>query len=452
MQLVIFHLFLLPIILAAYFLSPKRAIHVTGLFTLITLLLAVVKNKWVFITSAPLFYLISLFTYKFKTEEAKMKKSIKETLDRAISQNQELLHSKKEVEEKNQKIEEDIEELTGLYKVTKDLNETLDLKDTINIIINSFNSTFNYSEAKIILVDRHKVITTVIDIRPGFDKQVDTSSINPEQTPGFSQGCIERVDLEAVKNDPLVRYALTNLFPITLNNEEIKRIVTPTHLTSFSSVPLIVANELLGLVTVTNLELKSASEEDALSRLCILSAQYALEINKARLYQKLQTLAITDGLTKVYRRRHFLERYHDEILRTKKYKLNLSFLMIDIDHFKNFNEQYGHLYGDAVLGEVAKILRQGIREVDLVCRYGGEEFAIMLPETTKSQAELVAERLRQNIAANRFSAYGETTTITISIGIASLPEDAVEGQALIDKADEALFRAKREGRNRICLY
>ena len=431
MQLVLFHLFLLPILLATYFLSSKRAIHFTGLFTLITLLLAVVKKEWVFITSLPLFYLIGLFTYKFKTEEAKTKRSIKETLDQAISQNQELLHSKKGVEEKNRKIEEHIEELTGLYKVTKDLNETLDLKETVNIIIDSFNNAFNYNEARIILMDKSKVITAVIDIRLGFDK---------------------KVDLDAVKNDPLARYALTNLLPISLNSEEIKRIVTPAPVASFSSVPLVVANELLGLLTATNLELKFAKEEDALSQLCILSAQYALEINKARLYQKLQSLAITDGLTKVYRRHHFLERYGEEILRTKKYKLNLSLLMIDIDHFKNFNEQYGHLYGDAVLGEVARILKQGIREVDLVCRYGGEEFAIMLPETTTPQAQLVAERLRQSIAANRFSAYGETTTITISIGIASLPEDAVEGQALIDKADEALFRAKREGRNRICLY
>jgi diguanylate cyclase (GGDEF)-like protein len=306
----------------------------------------------------------------------------------------------------------------------------LDLKETLALIAGSINEAFDFSDAKIILVDKNKSISQAY----------------------LTKGEAQKVDLKELDTDPLVRYAMASLMPLSLEQDEIKRrLKTETHIKSFTSVPLIVANEVLGIITMADARPRYKGE-DVLSRLCILAAQYAIEISKARLYEKLESLAITDGLTKVSRRHHFLERYNEEVSRAKKYNLVLSFLMADIDHFKNFNERYGHLYGDAVLRGVAKLLKQGIREVDLVCRYGGEEFAIMLPETTKSQAKLVAERLRQGISQDKFQAYGEPATLTISIGVASLPDDATSSQELLDKADEALLRAKSEGRNRVCLY
>lgn len=434
MQLVLFHIFLLPIILSTYYLNKKNTNYFINAVCLITVIYTIIRKDAGYLAIIPVYYLASMLTYKFKLEEERNKEILNEALEEAESSYQELISKKNALEEKNRKIEEEIEEISELYEVAKDLNETLDPKKTLDIIGDSLDEVFEFSDAKIILVKEDKSIATVYPVRKNL------SNREP------------RIDIKEISSDPLVRYSLSSLIPITLNEGDIeKRLKHPSDIKSFTSVPLMVANELLGIITMTDAKLKH-TEEDLLSRLCILSAQYALEISKARLYEKLQSLAITDGLTRVTRRYHFQERYNEEVSRSKRHNLNLSVLMIDIDHFKNFNERYGHLYGDAVLIEVARILKQGIREVDLLCRYGGEEFVIMLPETTKPQAKIVAERLRQNIAQDKFQAYGESATLTISIGIASLPEDTTEGQELIDKADEALLRAKREGRNCVCLY
>ena len=126
--------------------------------------------------------------------------------------------------------------------------------------------------------------------------------------------------------------------------------------------------------------------------------------------------------------------------------------MLDIDHFKQCNDRFGHLSGDVVLKEVAAAIRACVREIDLVARYGGEEFAVLLPDTGKFGARGVAERIRATIAAQKIIAYEESLKVQISIGLTSFPEHANGLQALIDKADQALYRAKQQGRNRVCVY
>ena len=126
--------------------------------------------------------------------------------------------------------------------------------------------------------------------------------------------------------------------------------------------------------------------------------------------------------------------------------------MLDIDHFKEYNDKYGHLVGDAILKEVAGTIKESIRQVDSVGRYGGEEFLIILTETDKNGARFAAERIRQAVESKRIKVYDEDLKATVSIGIATFPEDAEETQALIEKADKSLYRAKQTGRNRICVH
>jgi len=124
--------------------------------------------------------------------------------------------------------------------------------------------------------------------------------------------------------------------------------------------------------------------------------------------------------------------------------------MLDIDNFKNCNDTYGHLVGDVVLREVARIIKDSVREIDLVSRYGGEEIAVVLPESSKEGARLVAERIRKGIADNVFKAYDEKVEVTVSIGLAIFPDDAIDAKGIIEKADAALYVAKKAGKNIVC--
>ena len=126
-------------------------------------------------------------------------------------------------------------------------------------------------------------------------------------------------------------------------------------------------------------------------------------------------------------------------------------LMIDIDHFKKKNDKFGHLVGDVILREVAALIKQNVREIDLVGRYGGEEFSVILVDTNKLDAQLAGERIRKAIESYKFKAYDEVIDVTISAGISSFPQEGQTTEDLIEKADSALYQAKNKGRNRVCL-
>ncbi len=183
----------------------------------------------------------------------------------------------------------------------------------------------------------------------------------------------------------------------------------------------------------------------------ILSQQFLLGIKRALLYQKIQELAIRDSLTQVFSRRYLLERLGEELERSKKFKYNFSFLMVDVDYFKEFNDRYGHLVGDAILREVTNVIKENIRQIDLVGRYGGEEFSVILTETGEEQARYAAERIREAIAEKIVRIYDEQLKVTISIGISIFPDNGDTVLSLIDSADKALYRSKEAGRNKVTL-
>lgn len=184
----------------------------------------------------------------------------------------------------------------------------------------------------------------------------------------------------------------------------------------------------------------------------IIANQLALQCSRVRLYQQVEALAVTDALTGLYVRRRFLERAQDELIRCRRHNLACAVLMVDLDHFKQKNDTYGHLVGDAILRDVAKLLQRHMRDVDSIARYGGEEFILLLIETDASQALPVAQRLRQLVEVHPVQAYDELISQTISVGIAAFPEHAENLQALIDAADRALLAAKRAGRNRVVTF
>ncbi len=188
---------------------------------------------------------------------------------------------------------------------------------------------------------------------------------------------------------------------------------------------------------------------EQLGTLSIVANQLSLQLSRIHLYQSVEAMAVTDTLTGLSVRRYFLELASDELQRAKRHRLPGTFLMVDLDHFKQKNDTYGHLVGDVILRDVAQLMKRHLRGVDLIARYGGEEFILLLIETGPEAAMAIAERLRQLVEVHPIRAYDETLSQTISIGVASFPDDGQELQQLIDRADEALYRAKRTGRNRV---
>jgi diguanylate cyclase (GGDEF)-like protein len=168
--------------------------------------------------------------------------------------------------------------------------------------------------------------------------------------------------------------------------------------------------------------------------------------------ERLEKLATTDTLTGLTNRRHFLALADKEWSRFQRYQRPLSMLMVDIDHFKAVNDRFGHATGDEALKLVAENCRTGQRESDTVGRIGGEEFALLLPETDAAQARVVAERIQSNLAIQPFIADGEPVVLTVSIGLAAATLSMSGIDALMKAADQALYSAKAQGRNRIVQF
>ena len=184
----------------------------------------------------------------------------------------------------------------------------------------------------------------------------------------------------------------------------------------------------------------------------ILCHQFALALRRIKLYKDIELLAITDSLTEVHTRRYFMDRFAEEIARAALRNTHLSIVMIDVDNFKSFNDQYGHLTGDRILKRIGQIIKESIREIDIAGRYGGEEFCVVLPETDLDGAFLAAERIRLAAETTAIQAYDHTVKVSVSLGVATFPEGGASVDELIDNADWALYRAKSLGRNRTVVF
>ncbi len=195
--------------------------------------------------------------------------------------------------------------------------------------------------------------------------------------------------------------------------------------------------------------IKPVRLEELLLRLKRVLKERELTQERVRMMEKLQRLAITDGLTKLHNSRSFYSQLEVEVDRFNRYKHPLSLLLLDIDHFKEYNDNYGHLEGDKVLVRISQLIKACLRKLDTAYRYGGEEFTVILPETSGEEAVLVAERIRKTIQTEKFKPESaKELGITISIGVAQY---AAEEQlsTFIQRADKAMYHSKQQGRNRV---
>jgi diguanylate cyclase (GGDEF)-like protein len=184
----------------------------------------------------------------------------------------------------------------------------------------------------------------------------------------------------------------------------------------------------------------------------ILVNQATAQLSNAILHEKVQRVAITDGLTGLYNHRYFQERLSHELKRALRQEQPVSLLLLDIDHFKKVNDDYGHPFGDEVLKRISRELSNVARDIDLVARYGGEEFVVILGNAGRRDCKKVAERIRKKVEALSFDCEGETVKTTVSLGGATFPEDGKTKEELIRHADQALYHSKHAGRNRYTAF
>jgi diguanylate cyclase (GGDEF)-like protein len=232
--------------------------------------------------------------------------------------------------------------------------------------------------------------------------------------------------------------------------EQLPKSITQTF--DFVLVPVITDDAVIALMRLSRPS-KKPFTADELRFLEAVANQTALALERVKLIAFLENLSITDALTGIANRRHFEWRLSEEIERARRYKYPLSALMLDLDHFKQVNDNYGHQIGDIVLQQVAQRLRRILRRTDFLARYGGEEFIVLAPQTPADRALILAERLRQVIAESPIPVADNLQIhITISIGVAVFPNHAQNESELIGAADSALYKAKQMGRNRVCMF
>ena len=221
--------------------------------------------------------------------------------------------------------------------------------------------------------------------------------------------------------------------------------------TSFLSSPILPEGRGIAVINFTD---KASGAEFSKSDLEMLEGivpQIAVAIDRATLKERageFQTLSVTDPLTGLLNRRYMDERMTEEVKRSNRHGYPMSFVMLDVDHFKSYNDEFGHPAGDEALKLVGEVIRDTLRGADVAARYGGEEFAILLPQTTSEEAAVISERLRSNVESKHFP----HSQITVSIGVASCTSELCHQESLMNAADKALYDAKRSGRNRVETY
>jgi len=217
------------------------------------------------------------------------------------------------------------------------------------------------------------------------------------------------------------------------------------------SAPLMAKNSLLGVILAIQDQDRPHFTEDDIHLLTMMANQAAIAFENYLLYRKLEMESITDGLTGVYNYRYLIRSLRVEVKRAKRFNSNFSFIMLDVDNLKEYNDKNGHLSGSRALTDIARILSDSSREIDIVAKYGGDEFGILLPGTTGEGAIVYGERVLESVRNFMFD--GKTQgLLTCSIGVSVFPDDASNVEKIIDRADTALYKAKSDGKNSIRTY
>ena len=348
--------------------------------------------------------------------------------ERQLIMAQEELKYKEALEEKNRA-------LFLLYEFSQQVSMTLELDELYNVVENFIGDRLGFREFAFLVYEEENQ-SLVVRVARGFADQARVRGMSFRAGEGITGRVLSKGELVYL---PDTRQDLEYLYYKGEKRED----------GSFLSIPLIFKKKVVGVLNMTRPGVDQFSEEE-IRFLNTLAVGLAIALVNANLYSRTKELSVRDELTQLYNRRHFQEVLPLEIKRAQRFKKPLCLLMIDIDYFKKYNDRYGHLAGDELLKEFVHLIASKIREVDFFARFGGEEFVLVLPNTPKSDGVKVADKLRMIIRDHKFSGNGKNSDrLTVSIGVASYPDDARTMEDLVDVADIALYQAKGAGRDQV---
>lgn len=352
-----------------------------------------------------------------------------EKLDEDINILSDSLHKKKD----------DIKHLDGRlmrYLILKDITEalttTLSLDDIASLITERTSN---------VLKKEGRVMLYLLDMeKQELMLSASKGAVNVKAKKG------DVFDLWVLKHGiPLIVEDVTNDFRFSSTDSA----DATGYFKSLIITPLLSGDKIIGILRMDSLNGASYIQGD-LRLLDIIGDLGAVAIHNVYLYSCVQELATKDSLTGLFVRRYFLKRFEEEAKRAARKKGPLSLLMLDIDHFKSYNDKFGHATGDIVLKYLAHVIVSSVREGDIAARYGGEEMAILLINADKEEAKKISESIRKKIEDMPFVLRREKQNLTVSIGISNSPKDSTVEEELIKIADARLYKAKELGRNRIC--
>jgi diguanylate cyclase (GGDEF) domain len=334
----------------------------------------------------------------------------------------------KELNKTNEKLTYSIGEFFTLQQVSQAIGSILDIHELMKFVNDIMLGVMGVKTSTIILSNKETSKLEVHTTNITNDKDYETLCQN--------------INCEALLN------ALESCTPIFNNNVDSNKYIFTRgrNVKSLICIPICAKTEKFGLILIEQ-DFKDAFNEDKVRLLTIIAQQVAMALENAVLYQRMHELAMRDGLTGAYNRMHFNQKLEEELKLAQKNNQELTLAMFDIDYFKQFNDTYGHLFGDKVLKSVAKLVDENIRSKDVFARIGGEEFIIILPNTAAEEAFEMIEELRKKISAEVVCDNIICTSVTASFGIANFPKNSRNIKEILKNADDALYDAKRSGRN-----
>lgn len=437
MRVVIVFYILYVVLIAGLYSVPKKIIYIPSLFvTLIAVLgieflrLGIQNCVYIIFISAIATAYVRLGKDIYDNYEKECSRSIDSKMriyDFLYSENKELIARKNFLDDKSFIIGQ-------VYEVTKAMSGMLKEAEILKIFSAFLSEKLHFKNCYVVLFDMGidtNGVKKFYKITKGKNEPENVAFKDIEEWHGHL--------MESVKSKE-------GLKEILRGDANYIRLNIDQNILRLNVLPLSIEEETFGFIAIEDLP---NVEYEIFS---ILATQVTMELKKSVFYENVEKFSVTDGLTEVFLRRYFLDRLDEEIMRAERLNLQFAVLMLDLDMFKKCNDKYGHMVGDVVLKEVAKIIKQNIREIDLVSRYGGEEFMVLLPYATKETAFGVAERIRKAVQAEIITAYDEHVSVTISIGISIYPDNTADKNTLLNYADEAMYRSKESGRNRVTLF